>query len=278
MLSFYEMLQLVENDWRQNARGKDREDAAANARSQFAADQMRMDTGDHGVERRNPIIPDRPARVISSADDMENSRDFAHMKHIGRRVGLKRGEIKDIGKQFDGPTIGRGHNIGNPNSGFAPGAAVPERTLQRSQKDVTGAGGRDDVSIANDRQQNAKNRKEQQIRNQMNPTRNDNNYLEKNIEWAETLDGKLKDIVKMKEGGLSTKNSLIDLSKWNTRILAQPEISEKLKKRISDVNKVVYAKIEQAIAREEEINAKDKDSLKNSSMAKYMMRKHSNVF
>jgi len=270
MLSFYEMLQLVENDWRQNARGKDREDAAANARSQFAADQMRMDAGDHGVERQAPIIPSQPARTISSADDMMRSRGIARLQSNskGTGIGFRQGDIKDVGKHLDGPTVGKGHWVGKPDTGFDPGAAEPRRTLQRSQKDISGAGGREDVATSIDRFQNAKARREMQIRNQMNPSQN--NYSHQNNEWDKELEKKMDSIVQLDElDSPHTEKEVIALLKWNQSIRKRPEISEELKNKTYDVDAAVYKMLESKPLQ---------DNPKDSPMAKYMMRKHSNVF
>ena len=270
MISFYEMLEFVENDWLQELRGKDREDAASNARSQFASDQMSMDTGDHGVERRSPIIPNRPARTISSADDMMRSRGIARLQSNskGTGIGLRQGDIKDVGKHLDGPTVGKGHWVGKPDTGFDPGAAEPRRTLQRSQKDVTGAGGRDDVSISTDRFQNANARREMQIRNQMNPSQN--NYSSQNREWDQELEKKMDSIVQLDElDSPHTEKEIIALLKWNQEVRKRPGVSEDLKSKTYDVDAAVYKMLE---------SKPIKEKPEDSPMAKYMMRKHSNVF
>ena len=272
MLSFYEMLQLVENDLRQTHRSKDQEDAAAERRAQFAADQMSMDTGDHGVERRSPIIPSRPARTISSADDMMRSRGIARLQSNskGTGIGLRQGDIKDVGKHLDGPTVGKGHWVGKPDTGFDPGAAEPRRTLQRSQKDVTGAGGRDDVSTSIDRFQNANARRERQIQNQKNPGSNNAYYASKNSEWQKELDEKLDYISELEDGGVSTKQALVDLMNWSKLIKRKPEVSDMLKNSLYDVDDIIYDMLEKE-------TEKEKDNSKEY-MSKYMMRKHSNVF
>ena len=116
MLSFYEMLQLLENiegDW---------------------------GAGDTGHSPLGPIVPKKPTIVRKGT---QREEDIAHKD---MRVKPSKA-IPDYGRHLDGPAIGVGH-FPHIDSGFEAGSAVPRRHLTNKMKDITSTG-KPDVSAEN---------------------------------------------------------------------------------------------------------------------------------
>lgn len=117
MLSFYEMLKLMENI------------------------EGNWGDGDTGHSPLEPIIPRRPPIVRKGT---QREEDIAH-----RDMRVKPSKaIPDYGRHLDGPTVGVGH-FPKPDSGFEAGAAIPRGgKLSDKMIDVT-ATGKPDVSAEN---------------------------------------------------------------------------------------------------------------------------------
>jgi hypothetical protein len=117
MLSFYEMLRLMENI------------------------EGNWGDGDTGHTPLEPIVPRKP---VIRRRGTQREEDIAH-----RDIRVKPSKAMiDYGRKFDGPTVGVGH-FPKLDSGFKPGAAIPASGhLTNQMKDITSTG-KPDVSAEN---------------------------------------------------------------------------------------------------------------------------------
>lgn len=265
MLTFYEMLQLVENDdWRDTRKDAEAAAARANASAEFAADQMGYDSGDHGEEYVG-VTPKRKSKVIrGTAERMERSRRADHLKHSGKRLGVKRGDIQDIGTHLD-PKIGKGHWVGKPQS-------AEDGNLGDEDYDVTRQQGVEDVYDVDDL-----NSKGQVI------SRMDKTKAAPDIQTAEPSEAKSKEISQQAAKAIIAKRKYVDVAPQHSE-KATLELIGELEKlaQVPTLTDKVRGQLKAHI-RNEKNSLKTKgvpsqDAPHRSPMAKYMLRKNSKTF
>ena len=261
MLTFYEMLQLVENDdWRDTRKDAENAAARANASGEFAADQMGYDTGDYGDEYVGPVTPKGPVRKIrGTADKMINQR------YKNKKPGklFRPGDIQDVGSHLD-PKVGKGHWVGKPTS-------REDGNLRASDMDITGDGTQDVYDVDDlDSRGRSKSRmdKTKQVSEPKagySKAATDRAIADANkvIKFWKRLPPDYDHFEK------ETLEAIDDLKTISGKPGIDPEtvaglqkLADKLKKKIGSTTRGVPAQ----------------DSPHRSPMAKYMLRKHSNVF
>lgn len=239
MLSFYEMLRLIENDFEGDYYG-----------------------GDTGHTPRKPIEPQGP--VIRRKGNSGEEDAYSQIAGATSRGLKKRSQLMvDPGRHLDGPTIGKGHFIGNPDSGFEPGAAIPRGHLANSMRDIT-ATGREDVP---------------ELPNPTKPSLKVNQsvgYSSHNKEWEKMLDDKLDFISQIQDVTPDKVDDHIKaLLKWNQELRKHPGISPDLKEKTYQVDDMILDLLEKEQAKQ---NRPAEDSPRQSPMAKFMLAKNSKTF
>lgn len=303
------MMQLIENDWRDTPERIRKAQASSNASSEFAKDQLGYSSGDSGEEYIPKDITPKRTRVIRSAEDMENRR---HSKWKHGAKGYRPSDIEDIGRHLD-PQTGKGHWIGNPDSGFDPGEAIPrdKSRIEKAIKDEYGVSTDeflriidiikpkspeqadfiakirsvidtklpDDMKDITDREGIGK----QDVSADPNPTspslrvgRQEAGYNMGATEmWKGKLDKAIKDIIQIKSALPDQVGPEVQkLLSMIDDMEQTPGIHPKLIEKAND-QKELAKKI---LAKQKIQSQPAQDTPERSPMTKYMLRKNSNVF